>query len=504
MRKGYLLAAALLCIGCPASKNAKAPKAGDIRQITMPEESSPFVNFRVVFLAGSIDDPKGKEGLTSLTAHLYAEGGTKDLSYPEILKKLYPLSAELSVHVDKEVTVFQGRVHRDLLDDFYPIFRDVLIAPRLDQENFTRLKDKALSELTFGLKQNDDEALGKAALEAMIYEGHPYAHPIVGTEAGLRAITLDDVKAQAARLFTQDRVLVGLAGAYLQDFPQKVLADLSALPAKGAPRVELPSPQTHARPRVLIVEKETASTAISFGFPIALTRADEDFAALDIARSYFGEHRQFHGVLFKKMRGDRGLNYGNYAYIEAFTQEGWSTLPLTNTPRRQQFFSVWIRPVQPQHGVFALKQAMRELDRLVQEGLSQESFEATRNFLTGYTRLYEETESRRLGYALDDRFYGLKAPHLSHMREKWKTLSVADTNQALQKYLKQEGVQIAFVTKDAQGLKEALLSKAPTTIEYASPKDASILEEDKLIGAYDLGLEASDIQIIKVADLFVK
>ena len=45
------------------------------------------------------------------------------------------------------------------------------------------------------------------------------------------------------------------------------------------------------------------------------------------------------------LRGKRGLNYGDYSYIEDFIQEGMSTFPVPNNPRRQQYFSIWIRPV---------------------------------------------------------------------------------------------------------------------------------------------------------------
>ena len=56
-----------------------------------------------------------------------------------------------------------------------------------------------------------------------------------------------------------------------------------------------------------------------------------------VTDSYFGEHRTFSGLLMNKMRGDRGLNYGDYAYIESFIQDGGSRFPVPNIPRRQQF-----------------------------------------------------------------------------------------------------------------------------------------------------------------------
>ena len=55
-----------------------------------------------------------------------------------------------------------------------------------------------------------------------------------------------------------------------------------------------------------------------------MTRRDDDFYALAVANSYLGEHRTFNGKLMQDLRGKRGLNYGDYSYIEDFIQEGGS------------------------------------------------------------------------------------------------------------------------------------------------------------------------------------
>ena len=47
------------------------------------------------------------------------------------------------------------------------------------------------------------------------------------------------------------------------------------------------------------------------------------------------------------------------------------TFPVPNNPRRQQYFSIWIRPVPADKAVFALRAALWELDRLVENGMSR-------------------------------------------------------------------------------------------------------------------------------------
>ena len=55
----------------------------------------------------------------------------------------------------------------------------------------------------------------------------------------------------------------------------------------------------------------------------------------------------------------------------------------------------------------ALRAALREVTKLVDDGMSAEDFELTRTFLKKYSLHFAETTSARLGYAMDDRFYGI-------------------------------------------------------------------------------------------------
>ena len=82
----------------------------------------------------------------------------------------------------------------------------------------------------------------------------------------------------------------------------------------------------------MIIQKDNRATAVSFGYPIDVTRADKDYYALLVANSYLGEHRTFNGVLMNHLRGDRGLNYGDYSYIENFIQDGGSRSPTRISP----------------------------------------------------------------------------------------------------------------------------------------------------------------------------
>src|SRR5689334_25362091 len=91
--------------------------------------ASPLITFRILFMTGAAFDPPGKEGLASLTAALLAQGGTRSLSYDQILETMYPIAASVNWQVDKEMTVFTGRAHVETLERYYPLLRDMLLDP---------------------------------------------------------------------------------------------------------------------------------------------------------------------------------------------------------------------------------------------------------------------------------------------------------------------------------------------------------------------------------------
>ncbi len=465
--------------------------------VLLPVAQKPIVSFRLVFHSGSVDDPKGKEGLTYLTGAVLESGGTKELTSTQLREALYPMAAELSLATRKEFTVLEGRVHQDNLDRFLKILTDVLVEPRFDPREFERLKTDALNEVKNGLRGESSERLGKVALDALLYPDHPYGHYEGGTVQGLTAITLDDVKAHARNVFTQDRLVVGLAGAVTPELEKRVVARLAALPKTGTPLPTLPPAPGH-HGRAIVVQKDGISTAISLGSSYPVRRGDPDFFALAFAFSALGEHRQFTGALMNELREKRGLNYGDFAYAEAFQQEGGSTYTHTNIGRSEQAFSLWLRPVEPANGMFATRGAVYFLQRQVNEGIPPDRFEITRGFLQGYTRLWEQTDPQRLGYAIDDLFYGTK-DLLGSYRQAMARFTPESVREVVRRYVSPSRLNYAFVAKDAKALAELLASQPPSPIQYPTPKEPAVLEEDKKIAVQPLAIDPAAIQVVEAA-----
>jgi zinc protease len=411
------------------------------------------------------------------------------------------MAAAVNAQVDTEMVTFIGETHVDNLAAYYKLLREILLEPGWREEDFSRVKDDAINFLKVTLRGNNDEELGKEVLYQNIYQGTPYGHYSVGTVNSLEQITLEDVQKFYRSQYSQSNLILGIAGGFSPSFLEGMKKDFRKLPQAGGFRPREKAPALIKSTRVTVVDKDTRSVAISLGFPIGVTRSMPDYPALLLATSYLGQHRMSGGVLYEEIREKRGLNYGDYAYIEYFPRGMFLMEPPPNVARRQQIFQLWIRPVEPQNAKFALRLALYQLNKLIKEGISQADFERTRDFLTKYVNVLTRTKTAELGYAIDSIFYN--APRFPEMiRGALAKLTREDVNRAIRRHLRTERMVIAAVAKDGEDLKRQLASDDPSPITYNSPKPAAVTEEDKVVEKWPLNLRLEDIKVVPVAEVF--
>jgi len=493
-----------LALAAAAPAAAQAPRLAN-EPVLLPVAADPTVAFKVAFTIGSQNDPAGKEGLAYLTGTMMAEGATRKHGYPEILKLLYPIAAGYGVRVDKELVTFSGRVHKDNLEAYTGLLLDAIREPAFNDGDFARLKQRTRDFIEKTLRYSSDEDLGKAAFYGAAFAGTPYAHLNAGTIAGLEAITLDDVKQFHAKHFTRETVVLAIGGGYEPALVERMLRELALLPAGRPAAVAAPTVQAPEGRPVMIVRKPGPATAISFGFPVGVKRGEREFYSLWLANSWLGEHRNSSSHLYQVIREARGMNYGDYSYIEHFPEGGQRSVPPPNVPRRRQMFEVWIRPVPNDQALFALRAALREVESLAKNGLTQDQFELTRSFVSKYCLHYAVNTEDRLGYAIDDRIYGVKSPgHLEGFRRNLPRLTREEVNAAIRKHIRPDRMWVAIVSEQADSLAARIAAGTPSPMSYGSPKPEEVMAEDKTIEAYPLGIRREQIQVVPVDAMFAR
>ena len=497
--------------------NAKSQQVIELKQ-----PLSNKIIIKLMFRNGSVADPVGKEGLTQATADLVADGGTKTMTNRQIREFIFPMAASYNSNVDKEVTIFTFTVHNDWLTKFYPIVKGLILTPSFTEEDFTRIKSNQQNYVDEVIRSSSDEDYSKFALEDLLFRGTRYQHMVSGNSAGVSAITLDDIKAHYKKFFTRNNLIIGIAGNYTPAFLARLKKDMAMLPATTPDIPKVEKANTPDGMQVEIISKPNAlGSAIFTGTPLAINRSSDDFAALMVANSYLGEHRKSYGKLYNKIRSIRSMNYGDYSYIEWYDRGGSIQLPSAGVPRSANYFSLWIRPVQIAEGLkkqykelsdisighaqFALRLAVREVDDLINNGMSEKDFEVTRQFLRSYIKLYIQTPETQLGFLLDSKYYGRK-DYIKEMDALLAKLTLADVNKAAKKYLQTENMFVTIVTDDSEAgpLAKALEENTPSPMSYSNlvkeglPQE--VKDEDAIIANYKLNVKG--VKVVDTKDTF--
>jgi zinc protease len=90
------------------------------------------------------------------------------------------------------------------------------------------------------------------------------------------------------------------------------------------------------------------------------------------------------------------------------------------------------------------------------------------------------------------------------MRDALQKLTVDQVKAALKKHLTAKDLTIVYVTKDAQGLKQALVTDAFSPIKYDGEKPKALLDEDQVISALKLNIAPDRVKITPISEVFAK
>jgi zinc protease len=215
------------------------------------------------------------------------------------------------------------------------------------------------------------------------------------------------------------------------------------------------------------------------------------------------------------------MNYGDYTYIEWYDNGGSNMLPRPGFPRRMNYTSFWIRPVQTAKGLkaqypelsdikighahFAIRMAIREMDKMIKDGMTQADFELTRTFLRSYIKLYTQTPEKQLGFLMDSKIYG-RTDYIKEMDDLLAKLTLEDVNTAIKKYWQTQDMFITVVTdvSEAEELAKSIEKSLPSPMSYSnSLKEVlskDILAEDEIVSKYPLNVKF--VTIFRSSDTF--
>lgn len=353
----------------------------------------PMVQLRVVFDAASQRDPADKHGLASLTAAMLREG-TGALTADDVARGFEGLGAEFGAGADREMATVSLRSLTDpkLLEPALDLTARLLAAPSFPADSLERERARVRVALSQE-KQNPSATIQRAFMQAL-YGDHPYAAEPIGDEAGVQAITRDDVVAHHRRYYTGRNaliVLVGnLSGGEARQVAQRVLGRLPAgEPAPPTPVV------MDVGAREQTIPFPITQSHIRLGQP-GIARLDPDYFPLLVGNYTFGGGGLV-SRLSVEVREQRGLSYSVYSYFHPMRGRGPFTLGLqTRNESRHE----------------ALAVVRRALADFIAHGPTEEELEAAKKHLTGSFPLRLDSGGKIADQVAGMAFYRLPLSYL--------------------------------------------------------------------------------------------
>lgn len=186
-----------------------------LRVLLNEDHRLPLVAVHVAYCVGAADEVPGQHGLAHLFEHLMY-GGSENLP-GAYLSHLFAAGAhDLNGRTTLDSTHYFETVHRDALDFALFAEADRMGRLTLSGQTFEMQRQVVLNEL----RQYRERSRGQFVerIDAGCYEaGHPYRHGVIGSEADLLALKLDQAHEFRQRHYHPANAVLALAGDLTRD-----------------------------------------------------------------------------------------------------------------------------------------------------------------------------------------------------------------------------------------------------------------------------------------------
>jgi predicted Zn-dependent peptidase len=323
---------------------------------------------------GAAHESPEQIGVSHLLEHMVFKGTARRTAL-EIADALEGLGGSLDAYTSREHTSYQARVLDEHLPEALDVLSDLVLAPRLEEEDLSLEREVVLEEIAQVVDTPDDlvfELHGEA-----LWGEHPYGRSILGTRESVSGMVADTLRTLHADRYVGSNIVLAAAGSVDHEDLVERVDTLFGDVATGArtPYTEVPGATAEG---VQEVERDSAQTHIVFGME-APGHAHPDRYALVLLSAALGGGMS--SRLFQRVREELGLCYSVFTYQSFYRSAGITGV------------YVGTRPSSADRAAEAVRS---ELVRVRDEGLSTSDLDRIKRQVKGQVMLSLESTGARL------------------------------------------------------------------------------------------------------------
>lgn len=388
--------------------------ANGLRVLWIPDQSLPRTSLQLLVQVGSINDPKGLEGLNAMTASLMDQGTSKK-SAIQIADDLGQLGTEIGQSPSYDYSMVSTSSLSSDREKLLNIFADVVLNPSFLDKEIDRVRKEFIASLQRMVDQ--PSSFADLKMDEILYRDHPYSKPVSGDIESLKKINRSLIMRHYFKYYRPNNAILAVTGQFDADFQKKVESAMGKWAASKLENGDKSSlSEVPRQSLVLFTKPDLKQTQIRFA-QLGIERKDPDFLRLRLANMVFGG--SFASRLNQRVRDDLGLTYSISSSADSRIQRG--SLEISTFTRHEKTKEV-------------ISETMSLLNKFAKDGIEQKELDAAKAVLIGQFPSAIETVDRLAMNLLILRRYDISDDYLKSFNQNVQNISLDQVNEAIRKH----------------------------------------------------------------------
>ena len=394
----------------------KITLSNNIPVIISENHSLPIVSMCILFKAGLRMENKDNNGISMLASSMLMDG-TALMPRNEIAKFSESKAISINTYSRNNSLGITASCLKEQVTDMFQLASEICMNSVFPEDELKREKDELYSSID--MQDNEIVNHGHRLLKELLFKKHPYRFQLIGTHESVNKITKDSLLDFYKGAASPDNVVIGIAGdcdsKEMQALAEKYFSKINLREdLKPQPVPEKESPIEKIRENSVNINKD--QSLILAGFQ-GIDIYDRDRYVADVLVNMLSSPS---GILFKKIREEKGLTYAVGAFNVIGLDPGY--IAIYGLTSKENIKDVKDR-------------IFKQVDYLRKNMVSEEDLEKSKNFLKAMRKIDMQTNSNFIFTISMDELYGLGYNHYRDFDKNIDMVTKEDINRVANRLL---------------------------------------------------------------------